>query len=108
MAELTTEYLDKAFESFETKFEAKMDIKFANQTKELKTFTEEQVEKLATMVQTSLVEPFEQHFNEIGERFDQMDKNFVEVDRKFSIVELRLDRMDQKFEKLETALGVQL
>lgn len=72
MAQLTTEYLDKAFEKFEAKFEAKMDtklsnletkletsmdVKLAKQTKELKAFTEVQVEKLAVMVQRNVVEP---------------------------------------------------
>ncbi len=68
MAELTTEYLDQ---------------KLAEQTKELKQFTEEQVENLAAMVAKNVVEP-------LGR------------------LENRVDKIDSKFDKLEQALHIKL
>ncbi len=96
MSELTKEYLDQKFESFEQKFvdtlstfvtkeyfEEKLEV----QTTELKAFAEEQTEALARIIQTSVVEPME---------------------KRFENVEARLDSIDGKFGKLENALHINL
>lgn len=102
MAELTTEYLDKKleqnfgltkeyldqsldrrFNEFEAKFDHKLDQKLAEQTQELKKFTEEQVDDLAAMVARNVVIPLNR-------------------------LENRVDKIDTKFDKLEESLHIKL
>ena len=100
MAELTTEYLDQ---------------KLAEQTKDLKAFTESQVEDLAAMIQNSVVEPMEKRFEAIDQRFESIDQRFESIDQRFESIDQRFESIDRqfetmngKFEKLENALSVKL
>mgnify|MGYP002336359358 CR=1 FL=1 len=112
---MTREYLDQTLDH-------KLGKALAEQTRELKDFTEQQVENLAIMIQHSVVEPFANRMDSMDQRFDQMDQRFDGIDQRFDQMDLRLDGMDQrfdqvderlikidgKFEKLENALSVKL
>lgn len=101
MAELTTEYLEKTLDKRFDDFSKIIDSKLDNQTKELKQFTEEQVEGLAVMIQRSVVEP-------MNHRFDQVEYRLDKVETRLSGVENKLTSVDSKFEKLENTLNVKL
>ena len=99
MAELTTEYLDQKLsnqfkltqEYLDKTLDEKLDKKLGQQTQELKAFTEEQVEKLAVMVQRSVVEPMDQRFDAMDQRFDGVDHRLDKVEGRLTQVETNLN-----------------
>jgi uncharacterized protein YicC (UPF0701 family) len=64
------QYLDSRFETFDKKFETvatKDDLaqQLAVQTETLKAYADEQTEKLAAIINTTIAEPMEQNFSEL-------------------------------------------
>lgn len=71
MAELTREYFDQQISVINQRFDGvatKSDLQA--QTKELKTFAEEQTDALARIIATTIAEPMERHFEKINKELD--------------------------------------
>ncbi len=77
------QYLDKQFETVATKND------LARQTNTLKTYTDEQTEKLAAIIATTVVEP--------------MEKNFYEL-KDFKTVREEVLTLKEEMRKIKTAL----
>ncbi len=86
MAELTREHLDQQIKKLATNKE--LDEKLAKQTKELKSYTDQQTEKLATIVNTA----FQEQKDHMNQRFDKVDDRFDNVEERLGVVEIKLDR----------------
>lgn len=70
---LTKKDLSQIEQILDTKLDEKLDEKLAKQTAELKMFAKEQTEELARMVQDTVVEPMDNHFNKLHERLETIE-----------------------------------
>lgn len=92
--ELTQEYFDQQLKNLVTKSDLKqfptvadLDQRLASQTAELKAYADEQTAHLASVVNETIAEPMEGHFQEL--------KDFVRVRDEVQALKLEMQRIKE-------------